>query len=918
MTTKTISGTYSAGYHLSATFNQVSITASGSVGGFGLVTSAFASVVNAGHLEASLGYSGLTLGSGGGYLENIRSGYIRGGAAKVASGAGAAGNAGGSGASLTVYARIFDDEGDIVGGAGGTGVAAKYGGAGGAGGAAARFHAGGYVSNVGLMLGGVGGSGGAGTSTRSGSGGDGGGGGDGVSMAAAGTVSNFSTIYGGAGGYAGLYGSHRDEGGYGGVGVFLASGGYLAQGYAGFVNGGFGGYGGVNGGGGEGAAAVLLGPTGSVVSFGTIVGGEGGLGGGGGGSGGVGVQLDNGGLRNYGAVSGGYGGAVVTGAGAGGGGNDGVFCVNDSTVVNYRTIRGGAGGSVGGGGGETGAGGAGVGISNGGTLFNYGTVIGGVGGVGGSYGGAGDGVSVNGSVPVTITNGSSQDAQAFIGEATTAAGGYGIGVSVGSVVTVTNFGTLSGGYAVLFSDIETKGRNPDTLIVEAGSTFVGTNFGGGGNLVLASGVGTVSTSTSEIVVSGSMAPTTFGDFASLEIGAAASFTLAAGSDVPALTSSGEAGVLIDAGSATIAATLGVEGTIDVSGKLGGAKNSSLIIDGGTANFTSGASLSAPTVDVSGATQVNMEASLTFAHTWDQTGGTLSVDNGDTFTLKGFGSTFSGLLTGSGGGGTIAFALASPGTETLNGVTISGLTVDISGASLVVGAAGATIASTGTVRFQGASAGSFGGADTLTNAGLIETTSSAGTSIIDAIVNTGVLYADKGNLTLDGAVTGAGSAKITAATLDFASGFTGNVAFAGGSGQLELAQSQSFTGTITGFSKTGGTTLDLGDIGFVGSGEATYSGTKSGGVLTVTDGTHTARISLKGNYLTSTFIASSDGGGVLITDPAGGGGAAPPPPHAFIAAMAGLGPCPDAGMASHAMTGRSDFAATLVTPRVAIA
>ncbi len=77
----------------------------------------------------------------------------------------------------------------------------------------------------------------------------------------------------------------------------------------------------------------------------------------------------------------------------------------------------------------------------------------------------------------------------------------------------------------------------------------------------------------------------------------------------------------------------------------------------------------------------------------------------------------------------------------------------------------------------------------------------------------------------------------------------------------------YTAGITGFSHTGGAQLDLRDIGFVSAGEATYSGNTTTGVLTVTDGTHTAHITLRGNYTTSSFIAASDGhGGVLIHDP----------------------------------------------------
>jgi len=73
--------------------------------------------------------------------------------------------------------------------------------------------------------------------------------------------------------------------------------------------------------------------------------------------------------------------------------------------------------------------------------------------------------------------------------------------------------------------------------------------------------------------------------------------------------------------------------------------------------------------------------------------------------------------------------------------------------------------------------------------------------------------------------------------------------------------------IIGFSKTGTTSFDLLDIGFVSASEATYSGTKTGGVLSVTDGTHTAHITMVGNYLSSAWVASSDGhGGVSVVDP----------------------------------------------------
>jgi hypothetical protein len=179
-----------------------------------------------------------------------------------------------------------------------------------------------------------------------------------------------------------------------------------------------------------------------------------------------------------------------------------------------------------------------------------------------------------------------------------------------------------------------------------------------------------------------------------------------------------------------------------------------------------------------------------------------------------------------------------------------------------------------------------GANTLTNAGVIETTKNAQAVIESATANSGTLYAGGDQLTFDDAVTGSGEAVISAGTLAFASSFSEAVTFAG-SGELQLAQSQTFTNTITGFSASGATSLDLRDIGFVGAGEATFSGTMSGGTLTVTDGTHTANIALDGDYLGDTFTAASDKeGGTSVT------AEAPLTPQAsplaFVSAMAQFG------------------------------
>jgi hypothetical protein len=93
-----------------------------------------------------------------------------------------------------------------------------------------------------------------------------------------------------------------------------------------------------------------------------------------------------------------------------------------------------------------------------------------------------------------------------------------------------------------------------------------------------------------------------------------------------------------------------------------------------------------------------------------------------------------------------------------------------------------------------------------------------------------------------------------------------VTFAANSGTLLLDNSTTFSGTVAGM--TAQDTLDLRDINFATVvTPPSFIGTATSGTLTVTDGTHTARILLLGNYMASTFTASNDRfGGTSIVDP----------------------------------------------------
>ena len=92
-----------------------------------------------------------------------------------------------------------------------------------------------------------------------------------------------------------------------------------------------------------------------------------------------------------------------------------------------------------------------------------------------------------------------------------------------------------------------------------------------------------------------------------------------------------------------------------------------------------------------------------------------------------------------------------------------------------------------------------------------------------------------------------------------------VTFAGNTGTLLLDQSQTFSGSISGFG--GDDQIDLGDIGFGSTTTLGYAADSScaGGVLSLSDGVHSAAIELLGQYSAASFSMASDGqAGTMIT------------------------------------------------------
>ena len=347
---------------------------------------------------------------------------------------------------------------------------------------------------------------------------------------------------------------------------------------------------------------------------------------------------------------------------------------------------------------------------------------------------------------------------------------------------------------------------------------------------------------------------------------------------------GYVGVAVASGKVTNFAT--IEGTGDAGGAAarlgagsglinGSANDAKASLDGYAGVIAYGANV---TVTNFGAIEGEAGTALAFTAASD----TLLVEAG---------SAFVGSV--SGGGGTLVLDSGQGTIAGLTGdaaITISGSmaatpfagfsTLGIGQFANFVESASAHVAAGQAVTVTGILTLAKGTGATITNAGLIETLKIGVATIAGGLANTGTIEANGGVLTIDGSVTGKGSAVIAYGTLAALGAFGETVAFTGATGTLTLGQSQAYAGAVSGLSKTGGTALDLRDIAFTGSGEASFSGTAKGGTLTVTDGTHTAHIALKGNYVGVSFVAASDGAGGVVVTASGA--------RLLVAAMAAMG------------------------------
>ena len=160
-----------------------------------------------------------------------------------------------------------------------------------------------------------------------------------------------------------------------------------------------------------------------------------------------------------------------------------------------------------------------------------------------------------------------------------------------------------------------------------------------------------------------------------------------------------------------------------------------------------------------------------------------------------------------------------------------------------------------------------GANAVVSSGTLGTTGGGNLNIQSDIANSGVLWANGGNVTIEGNVTGTGSARIDGvATFEMGGAFGQNLTLdADASATLRIDHAAGFAGTVAGFDANDA--LDLADISFGTNTTITYveDSQGTGGTLTVGDGANVATIALLGQFEAAGFQGASNADtGTLVT------------------------------------------------------
>jgi hypothetical protein len=205
-------------------------------------------------------------------------------------------------------------------------------------------------------------------------------------------------------------------------------------------------------------------------------------------------------------------------------------------------------------------------------------------------------------------------------------------------------------------------------------------------------------------------------------------------------------------------------------------------------------------------------------------------------------------------------------DTVSGVTLTNVDNTISGAGKI-GEGSLTLINHGSIVATGSHALEIDtGSNAVVNTGTLEATGSGGLHIHGDVENDGLIFANGGGIEIDGDVSGKGGAEIEGtAMVEFGGLFDESLSIgATAIGTVKIDHAAEFTGTVAGLDDND--SIVFSDI-VAENASITYTAGADGGIgqLEVTDGEHTAHVTLAGNYEAANFHVANDGGnGTVVT------------------------------------------------------
>ena len=241
-----------------------------------------------------------------------------------------------------------------------------------------------------------------------------------------------------------------------------------------------------------------------------------------------------------------------------------------------------------------------------------------------------------------------------------------------------------------------------------------------------------------------------------------------------------------------------------------------------------------------------------------------VENTGTITLDSVGSVTELQIIQNGitlqGGGSLV--LSDSGANVISGTAMDVLFTNVDNTIFGAGQLGEghmMLVNHGTIVASGANALEIDtGTGVAINFGTLEATGTGGLVIRGDLSNSGLLWANGGDIAIDGDVTGSGTALIDGnATVGFGGLFAETITIGtSASGTLVLSHAADFGGRVAGFDGDDHFVfVDIAEeaatLSYTGDADAT------GGVLTVSDGTHAANVALLGQYEAEDFQIAAD-------------------------------------------------------------